>query len=136
MATKYLPDEDRVVRHVNSQLLIRDAADRVIGCFPQAFELKPAEKYLSASWLEFFPGNRDQRTATTIKAMTAARTVKPSHGFAFGNVGEVKKACASLDLKIRIIHEPAKTNPNPAYTAVRNYRSDELELLQLLAGEA
>lgn len=108
----------------------------MIGCFPHAFQLKPAEKYLSASWLEFFPGNQDQRTAATIKAMAAARTVKPSHGFAFGNVGDVKEACASFDLKIRVIHEPAKANPNPAYTAVRNYRSDELELLQLLAGEA
>jgi hypothetical protein len=136
MATKYLPDDHHVVRHVNSQLLVRDADDRVIGCFPHAFELKPTEKYLSASWLEFFPGTKDQRTAAVIAAMAAARTVKPSHGFAFGNVGEVKEACASFGQKIRVIHEPAKTNPNPAYTAVRNFKSDDLELLQLLAGEA
>jgi len=136
MAIKYLPDGDHVVRHVGSQLLIRNDADEVIGCFPQAFELKPGETYLSASWLEFFPGTKDQQTASTIAAMALARAVKPRHGFAVGNVAEVKEACASFDLKIRVIHEPANDNPNPAYTAVRNYRSDELELLALLAGEA
>ena len=62
--------------------------------------------------------------------------VRPSHGFAFGNVGEVKDACASYSLKIRVIHEPSKTNPNPAYTAIRNYKSDDIELLQLLASDA
>ncbi len=136
MATKYLPDEDHVVRHVNSQLLIRDNADQVIGCFPQAFELRPSETYLSASWLEFFPGTTEQRQAAVIAAVAVARTVKPTHGFAFGNVGEVKEACATYGMKIRVIHEPAKTNPNPAYTAIRNYRSDDLELLQLLASDA
>jgi hypothetical protein len=135
MATKYLPDEDHVVRHVNSQLLIRDNADRVIGCFPQAFELKPGEAYLSASWLEFFPGTTEQRKAAVIAAIAAARTVKAAHGFAFGNVGDVKEACATYGMKIRVIHEPEKTNPNPAYTAIRNYRSDDLELLQLLASD-
>jgi hypothetical protein len=137
MAIKYLPDKDHVVRHVNSQLLIRDdATGNVIGCFPQAFQLKQDEKYLSASWLEFFPGAKGQQVASVIAAMAAARTVKPSHGFALGIVGEVKDACSSFGLKIRVIHEPAKSNPNPAYTAIRNYKSDELELLQLLAGDA
>jgi hypothetical protein len=136
MATRYLPDGDHVVRHINSQLLIRDDANRVIGCFPQAFELRSSEKYLSASWLEYFPGTKHQRTVAVIAAIAAARTVKATHGFAFGMVSAVKEACASFGQKIRVIHEPAKDNPNPAYTAVRNYKSDELELLQLLAGEA
>jgi hypothetical protein len=136
MATKYLPDEHHVVRHLNSQLLIRDETDRVIGCFPQAFELRPGETYLSASWLEFFPGTKHERTVAVVGAVTKARTVKPSHGFAFGNVAEVKEACGSFGQKIRVIHEPDKNNPNPAYTAIRNYRSDQIELLQFLAGEA
>jgi hypothetical protein len=135
MTTKYLPDADHVVRHLNSQLLIREG-DQVIGCFPQAFELKTGEKYLSAAWLEFFPGTVEERKSTVVAAYAAARTVRPSHGFAFGNVGQVKNACASYGLKIRVIHEPSKTNPNPAYTAIRNYKSDDIELLQLLASDA
>jgi hypothetical protein len=135
MAIKYLPDEDHVVRHINSQLLIR-YADRVVGCFPQAFELRPGETYLSASWLEFFSGTKRERTLAVVGAVAKARTVKPSHGFALGNVAEVKEACASFGSRIRVIHEPDKDNPNPAYTAIRNYRSDEIQLLELLAGEA
>ena len=136
MAIKYLPDVDHVVRHINSQLLIRDGDDVVTGCFPQAFELRPGEKYLSASWLEFFPGTDDERRRAVVTACARARSVKPRHGFAFGNVREVKDACADYGLKIRVIHEPDKSNPNPAYTAIRNYRSDDIELLELLATDA
>ena len=134
-----MPDTDHVVRHINSQLLIRDEAEQtkpVIGCFPQAFELRPAEQYLSASWLEFFPGSKHDRIVSVVGGVAKARTVKPSHGFALGNVAKVKRACASFGLRIRVIHEPNKSNPNPAYTAIRNYRSDDIELLELLASEA
>jgi hypothetical protein len=135
MATKYLPDEHHVIRHLRSQLLIKEG-DQVIGCFPQAFELKPAEKYLSASWLEFYPGTPRQQTVAVIAGIGNAREVRRSHGFALGNVGAVKEACGSFGQKIRVIHEPSKDNPNPAYTAIRRFRSDDLQLLELLAGEA
>lgn len=45
-------------------------------------------------------------------------------------------ACNSFGLRIRIIHEPSDDNPNPAYTAIRRYKSEELELLELLAADA
>jgi hypothetical protein len=48
----------------------------------------------------------------------------------------VKDACSDCGLQIRVQHEPDPKNPSPAYTAVRRYRSDNLELLELLAGEA
>ena len=48
----------------------------------------------------------------------------------------MKEACASFGSRIRVIHEPDKKNPNPAYTAIRNYRCDEIQLLELLASEA
>lgn len=135
MATKYLPDDDHVVRHCASQLLIREGED-VIGVFPQVFELREGEKYLSASWLEFFPGTKHERMKEVVAATNKARTVKRSHGFALGNVGAVKEACGSFALKVRIIHEPSNSNPNPAYTAVRGFKSDDAELLQLLAMDA
>jgi len=136
MATKYLPDSEHIVRHISSQLLIRDDNDHITSCFPQAFELRPEETYLSASWLEFFPGTKHDRMVAVVAATAKARAVKPRHGFAIGNVGVVKDACGTFGLKIRVIHEPSKKNPNLAYTAVRNYRSDELQLLELLAAEA
>lgn len=135
MATKYLPDADSVVRHISSQLLVRENG-RVIGCFPQAFELRENEEYLSTSWLEYFPGSSEERMTAVVAAVAKARKVKASHGFATGNVRAVKDACGSFGLKIRVIHEPSDDNPNPAYTAIRRYRSDDLQLLELLASDA
>lgn len=134
MATSYLPDNDHVVRHCPSQLCIHEG-DQVVRIFPQAFLLRDGESYLSASWLEFFSGSRDQRLTQVIKGVANARTVRPRHGFAIGNVGKVKDACGQFGHKVRIIHEPHPKKPNPAYTAIRRYKSDEIELLELLAGE-
>ena len=135
MATNYLPDADTVVRHINSQLLVREN-DKVIGCFPQAFELRQNEEYLSASWLEYFPGTETERMTALVAAVAKARKVKASHGFATGNIFAVKEACSFFGLKNRVIHEPSFDNPNPAYTAIRRYRSDDLQLLELLATDA
>jgi hypothetical protein len=134
MAIKSLPDADHVVRHVNSQLVERDG-DVILGILPQAFMLRKREEYLSASWLEFYDGSRDEKIKQVIAGVSKARQVKASHAFALGIVEEVKAACASFEMKIRILHEPSKDNPNPAYAAVRRYQSDDMQLLELLASE-
>jgi hypothetical protein len=97
--------------------------------------LRKGEDYLSASWLEYFPGTRHERLVASVAAFSKARTIKPSHGFTIGNVAAVKDACAGFGQKIRVLHEP-DGDPNPAYVAVRRYRSDNMQLLELLAGEA
>lgn len=133
--TSSLPDEDHIVRHVSSQLIERDG-DVVLGVFPQAFALRDGEPYLSASWLEFHQGSKQDRMKKVAMAISAGRSVKPRHGFVCGNVGEIKDACLSFGMKIRVLHEPNKSNPDPAYTAVRRFQSDDMELLELLAAEA
>ena len=135
MAIKSLPDADHIVRHVRAQLVEREG-DKVLGVYPQAFELRENEPYLSASWLEFYDGNWDEQIKQTIDGVGKARQVKASHAFAIGGVGVIKDACASYEMKIQVLHEPKKENPNPAYVAVRRYQSDNLKLLELLAGEA
>jgi hypothetical protein len=135
MAKGYLPDEAHVVRHVPAQLVSRDPnTEAVIGCFPQAFQLRPDEEYLSTSWLEFYLGSFLECTAAVAAAMSKTRKIGPSHGLAIGNVGRIKAACDEFSLKIRVIHEP--DDDNPSYTAVRRFKSDNIELLELLANEA
>lgn len=134
MATVYLPDNDHVVRHVPANLVERDEETGVvIGVFPQAFALRDGEDYLSASWLEHFPGSRDERVRLTVAAFAAVRNVRPRQGIAIGCVEDVRQACAGYRLNVRFCHEP---NGNPAYTAVRRYRSESDELLELLSSEA
>ena len=126
MATKSLPETDHVVRHVPFKLLDDQGLP-----LPQAFELRPNEKYLSASWLEFFAGDRAARLAGCACLMSHYRQVKAHDAFAIGNVGEIKDACIEFDQKIRIVSEP--DDLNLAYAAVRQIRTDNLELLELLA---
>jgi hypothetical protein len=135
MATSYLPDNDQIIRHIPAQLLIRDPeTDAIQGCYPQAFQLRPQEEYLSASWLEFFRGNFLDCLAAVAGAMGRTRKVGPSHGFAVGNVGAVKEACSAYDMRIRVIHEP--NDDSPCYVAVRRFKSDDITLLELLATDA
>ena len=130
MATKSLPDTDHVVRHVPSQLLDDNGMP-----FPQAFELRPAETYLSTSWSEFFDGLLADRLAGCACVMSHNRTIKVRDAFAVGNVGEIKDACAEFNQKIRIVSEPdpAPSGLNIAYAAIRQIQTDSLELLELLA---
>ena len=135
MPSSYVPDEDSVVRHCPSQLCIWEG-EVIVGVFPQAFELRKdlGEEYLSTSWLEYFPGSRTERLRSTVKALSAMRTVRKRHGMAIGNVAMIKSACNSFGLRIRIVNEPKDLNP--AYAAIRRYKSDDLSLLDLLATSA
>jgi hypothetical protein len=134
MATNYLPDDHHVVRHVSGNNVERDG-DQVLGIFPQAFRLRDNEEYLSASWLEYFHGSKKDRLKATREAMRKARDVRPSHVLAVGNVLAVKDACKEFGLKVRVCHEP-DGQPNPAYTAVRRFSSENDQLLDLLSSEA
>jgi hypothetical protein len=128
MATKSLPETDHIVRHVPFKLLDDQGLP-----LPQAFELRPNERYLSASWLEFFAGDRAAELAGCATLMSHYRQIKPHDALAVGNVGEIKDACAEFDQKIRVVSEQDSDNLNLAYVAVRQVRTDNLELLELLA---
>src|SRR5256885_4705356 len=130
MATKPLPDADHVVGHVPSKLLDENGVP-----YPHAFELRPGELYLSTTWSEFFAGMLADRLAGCACLMSHNRKIKPRDAFALGNVGEIKDACADFDQKIRIVSEPdpAPSGLNLAYAAVRQIRTDNLDLLELLA---
>lgn len=130
MATKSLPDTDHLVRHVPAKLLDENGVP-----FPQAFELRPAETYLSTCWSEFFDGMLAERLAGCACTMSHSRKIKPRDAFAVGNVGEIKDAFSEYDQKVRIVSEPdpSPSKLNLAYAAVRQLRTDNLELLELLA---
>jgi hypothetical protein len=139
MPNHYLPEADHVVRLVKPSLLMRDEdTNAVIGCFPQAFELREAsehreaERDLSVSWLEFFAGSKTERLQQVRNH--AEMTLRPNHGFACLNVGEIHQTCKSVSVKVRIIHEP--TRGNPAHAAIHRYPRDHDELFAILANIA
>jgi hypothetical protein len=134
-----IPHSDHVVHHVKPSLLKRDNDNQnvVYGCFPEAFKMRDDENELSASWLEHFSGNRRQQVQETANAMRACGlTLKPTSGLAIMNVGTIHSVSEQCDVKVRVLHEPSKNNPNPAYATIRQLPRDNIELLGLLASVA
>lgn len=135
MKEKNIRPEHHVVRYVPWQRLRKDEKDNVDGILGAAFRLRDDEKALSATWLEYFPGERPAQVTAAVQAIRASTLkVGSKSGFAVGEVGAIKAACASRGHKIRIVHEPE--DDNKAHVAVRQIPRDDAQLLELLATEA
>lgn len=135
MAISPIPESHRLVRHVKKRSLATDPENPtvVIGILGDAFRLRPDEDSLSASWAEFFATEPDQVRAA-IEHFKTVYSVKKADRFAVGQVGEIKQACAEFGVAVRIVSEPMPKYDSHA--AVRRYRDDNLELLEVLASEA
>jgi hypothetical protein len=137
MPTTYVPPENQLVRYVPWARLRRDENDNVVGVLGAAFRLRQDEDYLSATWLEFFPGSRDDSIKGAVGAIrNSDMKVTPKSGFAIGNVGRVGDACRANhpSYKIRFVHEPE--DDNKAHVACRGWPRDDDALLNLLAEDA
>lgn len=132
---KTIPSDNHIIRYVPWSRLRKNEDDEVIGILGEAFKRRENEKGLSTTWLEYFPGEREDQTIAAIKAIRASRLiVTPKSGFAFGKVGDIQSACIKRSTnKIRIIHTPS--NDNKAHADVIALPREDSELLELLATE-
>lgn len=125
--------EHHVARHCRSRHIIKDSEGHPVSVFGDAFALRENETYLSAGWVEFFPGNRVEQLAQVRNAMAAGREIKRKDGLAVMNVGEIVETGRTRSIKVRVLHEPKPDNP--AYAAIRGIPRDHQELLETLATE-
>lgn len=125
--------EHHVARHCRNRHIIKDAQNRPVSVFGDAFALRENEGYLSAGWVEFFPGNRLGQLAEVRNAMAAGREIKRKDGLAVMNVGKVEEVGRTRSVRVRVLHEPKPDNP--AYAAIRGVPRDHQELLEALAAE-
>lgn len=135
MKGQKLPSEHHVVRYIPWSKLRKDDNDNVLGVLGVAFQLRHGEKVLSATWLEYFSGERDEQIIAAVHAVRAS-DLKPGgkSGFAIGKVGVIATACANGGHKVRIVHEPGADNK--AHVGIRRMPRDDAELLEILAAEA
>ncbi|MER9053033.1 hypothetical protein [Mesorhizobium sp. M0910] len=133
MTSNKIPDVHTVVRKVSKSRLTVDLLTGETVPLPQAFELRPNEEYLSASWLEFHGNDRAASVVATVHTLRKCVNIKPNDkcGFALGVVENIKATCASFKKTIRIVHE--KKSNNPAYAAVRQIGPNNLDLMEALA---
>ena len=130
-----LPDKEHIVRYASSSRIIHDEGGRPIGFFPEAFKLRPNENYLSATWLEYFSGERTQQLMEAIEAKKkGGLTIKRSGALSISNVGSFKSICSQNGARVRVIHETDLTNP--AYASIRDYPREHDSLFSLLADDA
>lgn len=135
MKVRKLPPEHHVVRYIPWSKLRKDENDKVLGVLGVAFQLRPGERALSATWLEYFAGEREVQIIAAVHAVRAS-DLKPGakSGFSIGKVAVITTACANRGHKVRIVHEPGVDNK--AHVAVRRMPGDDAELLEILAAEA
>lgn len=130
--SKTLRINDNVVRYVSWNKLRKDENDGVIGVLAEAFKMRDSDKSLSATWLEYFPGLREDQVYAAVRAIRDSKLdVKSKSGFAIGNVGTLQAECAARNYKVRILHEPK--DDNKAHVAVRSLPRDDMELFEQLA---
>lgn len=133
--SKRLPDSDHVLRYVPWQRLIKAEDEAtVIGVFPQAFDLRAGEEYLSVTWVEYFDAPTIcDRVCTAVRAIRGTIKAGKQSRFLMGNVGAVHGVCQRRDRKVRILHEP---DENPGHVAVRRFPRDDLQLMTMLVADA
>src|SRR4051812_32077836 len=76
LATDYVPDDQTLVRYVKPSHVGRENGV-VAMIFPQAFELREDEDYLSAGWLEDCAGSTRALQITACKGQFAAARKVP-----------------------------------------------------------
>lgn len=137
MSPTKLPPEHNIVRNVPWGKLRKDENDpeRVIGILGEAFRMRPNDEALSATWMEYFAGSRQDKIFASIRAMRASNLkIAPKSGFAVGNVGKIATVAAARGHTIRVLHEPE--DDNLAHAVVRRLPREDMALLEELATDA
>ena len=112
MPTKYLLDEERIIRFVAWGKLRKDEDDNVLGVLPDAFALRDGEQSLSVTWCEYFAGAADEQLRCAVEAIRGSMKVSTKSRFAVGEVVRVR-ACAEgrpNARRLRIVHDPQVNN--------------------------
>jgi hypothetical protein len=55
-------------------------------------------------------------------------------GLAIANVGKIHQCATIFSIKLRVLNEPDPNNP--AYVAIRGFRNEDQELLEMLAADS
>lgn len=129
---KPLPRDDHVVRYASWAKLRKDENDNVVGLLFATFKPRPNEGDLSATWMEYFRGTREEQLTSAIRAIRNSKVdVKPKGGFAIGQVQSIIRTCANRKRSVRIVYD--RRDDNEAHSSVRPWPADDNDLFEDLA---
>ena len=131
-----VPDAHHVARYCRQQLVIHDPhTNKVLGAFPQVFELRPREPYLSVYWMEPLADDIQAQFKGVLRSLRRKYAVHRDGAFARVNAGRVVAAGASRGHSIRIRD---RSNPQDlGYASIVGTPADNSDqtLLALFVGE-
>lgn len=125
-----IPNDADLVRWVRKKFVARtddgqpevDEHGNPSHIFPQAFELREGEDYLSVTNASYFSGVLDKRISDSAEAIRQGLESKKIHKndvFSTGNCAQVKECCAKHDSPVRVLEEPE--NGNEAHAAITGF---------------
>jgi hypothetical protein len=129
-----IPDNEHVMRCVPYPRQEREfGTDRLLGVFPEAYELRTIDKgALSLVHIEFYGLFDLNSVCSAIGSLPHHLTKGPDPAlFAIGIVSDVKAAGSKRGNTLRVVFEPSKKIP--AHTALRKLPADDFALLEDLA---
>ena len=125
-----LPEEDHVSRYCPPSQV--EDGWPLLG----AFQLKPAESYLSVNWLEYWMKSTQEEAIDCIRGEIALKR-RPNGRFVVLNVGEVKQIVESVIRRSpTITHQP--TPAMESHAGIFDWPADDEEIaaeLRLLVGQ-
>lgn len=139
-----IPDEHDLIRYIKRRFLAKgddgnveiDEAGRPSIVFPDAFQLREGEDYLSLTSRNLHHADRQtglKLAARAIQLSMASGNLSKTSAFAVGTCLDIKNACEEFSIKIRVLEEPEIDNIG--HVAVRRFPIDNLELNELLCDD-
>jgi hypothetical protein len=133
--TLLLGDEG-IVRRCGHQALMRDENNIIVGVALDAFALRVmnGERYLSASWLEYFKGTQSEQLKQTLDTLRKKFSIGPASALLSLKAKEIIECGIARNRRLRVEHRFRTANWNPAYVAVTGLplQNEDQRLLELL----
>jgi hypothetical protein len=126
-----IPDADEVLRHCRSTDWSSDGrTEKVSG---EAFI--PDTDGVSVTWVQFFPGRRDEQLRAARAAIASGLKIRQSHRFAVIGVGEVVHTGRQRGVQLNVAHDPLQVGAirNDAHCLILGIPIDDAMLLEALA---
>lgn len=128
-----LPNPSRVVRYVPYSRMEKDEDDNFLRPYPNAFEQREVDDYLSVTWCEFFEGSTGEQLRCAVEALRKSRRVGGKACFCLANTPEVLDAIENSGRRGRAVYLPE--DDNPAHAGVYGIQPDDTLLQKRLADE-
>ncbi len=137
-----VPDDHDLIRYIKRRFLAKnddgsivvDNSGKPTMVFPQAFELREDEEYLSLTSIQLHDLDRAIGLVAGVHAIqesTVSKKLSRTSAVSIGLNRSMKSACKEHGHNVRVLEHPE--DENIGHVGVRRYPRDEIELFEVLS---